>query len=195
MIPDINLLPKIERKKTSSLLLWLFVAVVCLLLIAAGVKYFALKSEIETLTAEEQEISAKIDDYNDQISNFEQQSQGSLEQSVQFVESVSYPVTPIIDSVERHLEPYEKFTKMNFNDEGITVNIDFETLNDVSIYVQKLLEDNLYTDVQIDKVTAFKPEKNEYNNADSDEGLVPRYTAEIKLAISNSDLLAEVEHP
>jgi Tfp pilus assembly protein PilN len=195
MIPDLNLLPKIERKKTSSLLLWLFVAVVCLLLIAAGVKYFALKSEIETLTAEQQDISVKIDGYNDQISNFEQRSQGSLEQSVQFVESVSYPVTPIIDSLERHLESYEKLTKMNFNDEGITVNIDFETLNDVSIYVQKLLEDNLYTDVQIDKVTAFKPEKNEYNNADSDEDLVPRYTAELKLAISNSDLLAEVVHP
>ncbi|MGE7921815.1 hypothetical protein ACQKND_01385 [Viridibacillus arvi] len=195
MIPDINLLPKVERKKTNSLLLWLYVVVVCLLLIAIGVKYFSLKSEIESLTSEQQSLSTEINSYKGQITNIQKQSQGTLAQSVQFVESISYPVTPIIDSLEGHLESYEKLTDINYGAEGIAVTIDFETLNDVSLYVQKLLMDHLYTDVQIEKVTAFKPEKNEYNNADSDEDLVPRYTAEFKLAISNSDLLAEVERP
>lgn len=195
MIPDINLLPKIERKNTHSLFLWLFIAVVCLLLIAIGVKYFALKSEIESLTSEQQSLSTEINSYKGQIANIQKQSQGTLAQSVQFVESISYPVTPIIDSLEGHLESYEKLTDIKYGAEGIAVTIDFETLNDVSLYVQKLLMDHLYTDVQIEKVMAFKPEKNEYNNADSDENLVPRYTAEFKLAISNSDLLAEVERP
>ncbi|MEK5481370.1 PilN domain-containing protein [Viridibacillus sp. FSL R5-0888] len=195
MIPDINLLPKIERKKTNSLLFWLFVAVICLLFIAIGVKYFSLKSEVESLSSEQQGLSTEIDRYKDQIANIQKQSQGTLAQSVQFVESVSYPVTPIIDSLEGHLESYEKLTDIKYGAEGIAVTIDFETLNDVSLYVQKLLMDHLYTDVQIEKVTSFKPEKNEYNDADSDEDLVPRYTAEFKLAISNSDLLAEVERP
>ncbi|MBK3493441.1 hypothetical protein JFL43_00865 [Viridibacillus sp. YIM B01967] len=192
---DINLLPQIERKKSNSLIVGLLVAVLCIGLLFVGVKYFTLNSEIKLLSTEQQALTTEIDTYNEKIANLQKESQGSLAQSVQFVESVSYPVTPIIDSLERHLESYEKLTNINYGDEGILVKIDFETLKDVSIYVQKLLLDNLYSDVQIERVVAFKPEKDEYKNATADEDLVPRYAAEIKLAISNSNLLAEVERP
>ena len=195
MIPDINLLPKVEKRTTNSPILWLVVLIVTLMFIVFGIYYFSLKGDIQSLDSQQQTLSNEVDHYNKQIANFQNVSKGSFDQSVKFVESVSYPVTPIIDSIESHLESYEKLTNITYDESGVTMTADFETLHGVSSYVQNLMADKLYTDVQVASVTSFEPDKKEYQDATASDQLVPRYTATIQLKINQANLLAEGERP
>lgn len=195
MIPDINLLPKVEKRTTNSKVLWLGVLIAGLMFIVFGVYYFSLKGELQSLDSQQQTLSNEVDSYNKQIANFQKESQGSFDQSVKYVESVSYPVTPIINSIESHLESYEKLTNITYGESGVTITADFETLHGVSTYVQNLLTDKLFTDVQVSSVTSFEPDKKEYQNATASDQLVPRYTATIQLTINQANLLAESERP
>lgn len=195
MIPNINLLPKVEKRASNRTMLWLSVVIAALMVTVFAIYYFTLKSEVQSLNSQQQALSNEVDQYNKQITNFQNESQGSYDQSVKFVESVSYPVTPIIDSLEGHLESYEKLTNITYSESGVTITADFETLHGVSTYVQSLLTDRLYTDVQVASVVSFKPDKKEYQDATQSEKLVPRYTATIQLKVNTSNLLAEAERP
>ncbi len=195
MIPDINLLPKVEKRATNSPALWVIVILIALMFIAFGIYYGLLKSNISSLESQQQALSSEMENYKKQMTSVNNQSQDSFDQSVKFVESVSYPVTPVIDSIEGHLESYEKLTNITYGEAGVTITVDFETLNGVSLYVQKLLTDPLYTDVQVESVTSFEPDKKEYQDATPSDLLVPRYTASIKLTLNQANLLAEVKRP
>lgn len=196
MIPDINLLlPKLEKRTSNRTTLWLGVVIAVLIVTIFGIYYFTLNSEVQSLRSQQQNLSKEVDRYNKQMTNFQNESQGSYDQSVKFVESVSYPVTPIIDSIESHLESYEKLTNITYTESGVNITADFETLHGVSTYVQNLMTDKLYTDVQVSSVTSFDPDKKEYQNATASDLLVPRYTATIELKLNQANLLAEGERP
>lgn len=195
MIPDINLLSNVEKSTSQKPAVWLAVLIAGLMALVFGLYYFSLASDIKSLDSQQQALSSEVDSYHKQIANFQKESPGSFEQSVKFVEAVSYPVTPIIDSIESHLESYEKLTDITYGESGIEITADFETLHGVSTYVQNLMTDKLYTDVQVSSVSSFKPEKAEYQNATASELLVPRYKATIQLKINQANLLAEGERP
>ena len=195
MIPELNLLPKVEKRtsKNSALLMALLIAV--LMTVVYGIYYFTLANDIKSLDSQQQALSSEVDSYNKQLANFQLDSQDSFDQSVSYVEAISYPVTPIIESVESHLESYEKLTNITYGETGVTLTADFETLHGVSKYVQNLVTDPLYTDAQVTSVTAFEPEKKEYQEATVSDKLIPRYTATIQLMINQTKLLAEGERP
>lgn len=195
MIPNINLLPKVEKSTSNRTMLWLGVVIAVLIVTVFAIYYLTLNSEVQSLRSQQQNLSKEVDRYNEQITNFQNESQGSYDQSVKFVESVSYPVTPIIDSLEGHLESYEKLTNVTYTESGVNITADFETLHGVSTYVQNLMTDKLYTDVQVSSVTSFDPDKKEYQNATASDLLVPRYTATIELKLNQANLLAEGERP
>lgn len=195
MIPNINLLPKVEKRTSNRTMLWLGIVIALLIVTVFAIYYLTLKSEVQSLRSQQQNLSKEVDRYNKQMTNFQSESQGSYDQSVKFVESVSYPVTPIIDSLEGHLESYEKLTNITYTESGVNITADFETLHGVSTYVQNLMTDKLYTDVQVSSVTSFEPDKKEYQNATASDLLVPRYTATIELKLNQANLLAEGERP
>lgn len=195
MIPDINLLPHVEKSTSHKPALWFAILIAGLMAIVFGVYYFSLSSDIKSLNLQQQALSGDVDSYQKQIEDVQKESQSSFEQSVKFVESVSYPVTPIIDSIESHLESYEKLTNVTYGESGVEMTVDFETLHGVSTYVQNLMTDKLYTDVQVSSVSSFEPDKEEYQNATASELLVPRYKATIQLKINQANLLAEGERP
>lgn len=195
MIPDINLLPKVEKRASKNSTWLLAIIIVVLFSIIFGIYYASLRSDVKALDAQQQALSNEINAYQKQIDRFQKESQGSFDQSVKYVESVSYPVTPIIDSIESHLQSYEKLTDLTYGEAGVTITADFETLHGVSTYVQNLLTDPLYTDVQVTSITSFEPDKKEYQEATPNDRLVPRYTATIQLTVNQVKLLAEGERP
>lgn len=191
MIPNINLLPKVERRTSNKSLLWLSGTILLLIFLGVGFYYYSLQSDVKSLIQQHQNLASQIEASQKEVANLQTAGPGSFDQSVQYVESVSYPVTPIIDSVKGYLASYEKLTSLTYGETGVTVIIDFETLHGISTYVQNVLTDPLFSDVQVTSVESFDPAKKEYEEAVESDHLIPRYKATMLLSINRAKLLAE----
>lgn len=191
MIPNINFLPKVERRTSNKSLLLLSGTILLLIFIGVGSYYYSLQNEVKSLTQQHQNLVIQNEASAKEMASLQSAGQGSFDQSVQYVESVSYPVTPIIDSVKGYLASYEKLTSLTYGETGVTVIIDFETLHGISTYVQNVLTDPLFSDVQVTSVESFDPAKKEYEEAVESDHLIPRYKATMVLSINRVKLLAE----
>ena len=187
MVPEINLLPQSEKKNTSSTLLYaVLIAVTAIVLVYLIMSYFGAKSDLAALTKEEQSVTAQRDEMQQKVADANNLSAGSLAQSVKFVENVTYPVTPLISEIERLLAEHTYVREYEFNEESMTVTIDFETMNAISTYVEKLGASAYFADRQVETIdemdvtlgnqTIDKSNEEKFNE-------IPRYTAKIKLFI------------
>lgn len=139
MIPDINLLPKIEKGTTSLKLAFILVGILSILTLGLlAITYFSAKGEIASAVQERDSLLLTRDALNAEVASSQTGSQGSLEESVAFVERVSYSVSPIIMET-RNLLPTDTYLRSySFSETGVQVTIDFETLNAISTYVRQL---------------------------------------------------------
>ena len=185
MIPDINLLPKIEKGATSFKLAFILVGILSILTIGLlAITYFSAKSEIASAIPERDSLLLTRDALNAELTSSQTGSQGSLEESVAFVERVSYPVSPIIVET-RNLLPTDTYLRSYaFSETGVQVTVDFETLNAISSYVSQLEKSPYFNDVQVGTIQNFElnPTGEEVNDTQQFTE-VPRYSVEIFLVI------------
>ncbi|WP_339263581.1 PilN domain-containing protein [Solibacillus sp. FSL W7-1472] len=192
MIPNINLLPKIEKGEASLNIAFYVVGIVSLITLGLLIwTFFSAKSEIASTTPERDSLLAARDGLQAELASYSTLSQGSLEESVAFVERVSYPVSPIIFET-RNLLPEDTYLRSYaFSELGVQVVVDFETLNAVSNYVSELEKSPYFSDIQVGTVSNF-----DINPAgeETDEALlfeeVPRYNVEIMLVIDQLYVVA-----
>lgn len=192
MIPDINLLPKIEKGATSFKLAFILVGILSILTIGLlAITYFSAKSEIASAIPERDSLLLTRDTLNAQLNSSQTGSQGSLEESVAFVDRVSYPVSPIIIET-RNLLPTDTYLRSYaFSETGVQVEVDFETLNAISSYVSQLEKSPYFNDVQVGTIQNFElnPTDEEVNDTQQFTE-VPRYSVEIFLVINQLHVAA-----
>lgn len=185
MIPDINLLPKIEKGATSFKLAFILVGILSILTIGLlAITYFGARSEIASAIPERDSLLLTRDTLNAELASLQTGSQGSLEESVAFVERVSYPVSPIIVET-RNLLPTDTYLRSYaFSETGVQVAVDFETLNAISSYISQLEKSPYFNDVQVGTIQNFElnPTGEEVNDTQQFTE-VPRYNVEIFLVI------------
>ncbi|MEB2278402.1 PilN domain-containing protein [Lysinibacillus xylanilyticus] len=186
MVPDINLLPILEKKHSTPTLIY----VVFIILIGMIVGYmiflfFQAKSDLTTLNAQEVELSSQREQLQIELDGKQNANKGSLEQSVQFVEKVSYPVTPLMDETQVLLPEQTYLRNYVFGEQHVEVTADFETMSAISSYLEKLTASPYFNDIQVDTISNFdvaignKEEKSAKNKFKE----VPRYSATITLGI------------
>jgi len=192
MIPNINLMPKIERGEASLNIAFYVVGIVSLITLGLLIwTFFSAKSEIASTTPERDSLLATRDGLQAELASSQTLSQGSLEESVAFVERVSYPVSPIIIET-RNLLPEDTYLRSYaFSELGVQVVVDFETLNAVSNYVSELQKSPYFSDVQVGTISNFdiNPAGEETSEALLFEE-VPRYNVEIMLVIDQVYVVA-----
>ena len=185
MIPDINLLPKIEKGATSFKLAFILVGILSILTIGLlAITYFSAKSEIASAIPERDSLLQTRDALKAEVTSSQTGSQGSLEESVAFVERVSYPVSPIIIET-RNLLPTDTYLRSYaFSETGVQVAVDFETLNAISSYVSQLEKSPYFSDIQVGTIQNFElnPTGEEVNDTQQFTE-VPRYSVEIFLVV------------
>lgn len=185
MIPDINLLPKIEKAATSLKLAFILVRILSILTLGLlAVTYFSAKSEIASAIPERDSLLLTRDTLNAEVALSQTGSPGSLEESVAFVERVSYPISPIIIET-RNLLPTDTYLRSYaFSETGVQVAVDFETLNAISTYVSQLEKSPYFNDVQVGTIQNFElnPTDEEVNDTQQFTEM-PRYSVEIFLVI------------
>ncbi len=80
-----------------------------------------------------------------------------LETSVQFIEHISYPVSPLIIELNRYLDEHAYLRSYSFEHDTLSFAVDFETITDVSNYVDDLLRSPYVKDVIINGMSSFDP--------------------------------------
>ncbi|WP_281216798.1 PilN domain-containing protein [Lysinibacillus capsici] len=186
MVPDINLLPQLEKRTTSPKLFYSLVIVIVGLIIAYLLfLFFTSKSELSRLTAEEQALTTQLDQLQQELDARQNVDQGSLEESVTFIQSVSYPVTPLIDETKTLLPTQSYLRSYVFGENSVNIEVDFETMTDISKYVERLLMSSYFTDVQINTVSNFEIELGEQRVLTPQQKFkeVPRYSVSITATI------------
>ena len=157
MIPDINLLPKVDQDEGSSKTFFILIAIITLLLLAVmSWLYFTARADVVKLTTEEQSLQAERDALQAQLTDLQGANQGSLEESVAFVERVSYPVTPLIDETQGLLPDNTYLRNYSFGESTVSFSVDFETLNAVSMYIERLESSAYFLDAQVGSIANFE---------------------------------------
>lgn len=186
MIPEINLLPKLEKRKTSPLLLYMILAIILIILACMTYLFFDAKTELKDLSAEERRLVERQEQLRNDIATKQSQNTGSLKQSVQYVQSVAYPVTPLIDETNALLPSPSYLRSYSFGTNQVTIEADFETMTAISKYVERLLASPYFTDALIDSITNFDIELGEQDKdlpAEEKFKQIPRYSVTITATI------------
>lgn len=185
MIPDINLMPKLERRESSSKLLYVLLGIIFLLaLLVLGWMYISARANLADLTSEQAALEKNRNKLEAELSAMQTMNKGSLEESVAFVELVSYPVSPLIDETQGLLPDNTYLREYVFGEASVTIKVDFETLNAISKYVSRLEKSPYFIDSQVGTIENF--ELNPTEEGESQEvkfNEVPRYSVEVMLMI------------
>lgn len=187
MIPNINLLPKVEQDDRNAKKLLILVAIVILLLLFV-MSWFTRK-DVVNLTIEQQLLQSERDELQIELTNLQNLNQGSLEESVDFVERVSYAITPLIDETQDLLPDNTYLRSYSFGESAVSFSVDFETLNTISMYIERLERSAYFLDVQVGSIASFEltPDGQEQNETLKFTE-VPRYTVEVTLTINETYL-------
>lgn len=192
MIPDINLLPKVDQDEGSSKTFFILIAIITLLLLAAmSWLYFTARADVVNLTAEEQSLQSERDALQAQLTDLQGANQGSIEESVAFVERVSYPITPLIDETQGLLPDNTYLRNYSFGESTVSFSVDFETLNAVSMYIERLESSAYFLDAQVGSIANFElgPDGEEQDEKRKFTE-VPRYAVDVTLMINETYLAA-----
>ena len=189
MIPDINLIPKLEKSQQGSKLLYILIAIITLLVLSLFMwQYFSARAEIAELKREEANLIAQRDQLNQDVVGQQPATEGTLEQSLQFVEMVSYPVSPLINEIQG-LQPSNSYLRTyTFSPESVSISIDFETLTDVSTYVSRLSNSSYFTDGQVLSITNSGLGEELDDEGTTNFDVIPRQSVQITLLINETYL-------
>lgn len=194
MIPNINLMPKIEKGPTSLKFAFILVGILSMLtIIILTLLYFGAKDEIVDATSTRDTLIATRDELQRNVSYLDTENQGSLQESVTFVERVSYPVTPIINETKDLLPANTYLRSYEFSTLGVTVIVELETLNAVSVYVSDLKKSPYFNDIKVGTIEAFEIDSMKEELREPQFAEVPRYEIEIELTINEEYIAARGE--
>lgn len=190
MATEINLLPKYDRRKSSIFVLSIVLgALLAIFFVILLMQYINTKSELEVLTTKDNQLLATKTEKELGLNNLQGVNSDSFAASVDFVESVSYPVTPLLDELESYLNGNSYLTSYSFSESSVSITADFETLSDVATYVESLAKSAYFYDVQVNNVSKFNVEASETEgNLDEDFSVIPRHSVQFDLLINDAYL-------
>ena len=112
-----------------------------------------------------------------------------LEESVDFVERVSYAITPLIDETQGLLPDNTYLRSYSFGESTVSFSVDFETLNAISMYIERLERSAYFLDVQVGSIASFElaPDGKEQDSTLKFTE-VPRYAVDVTLMINETYL-------
>lgn len=192
MIPNINLLPKLEKEKQVPIWLYIFIISSIAVVLAFFIfQYFTARSSVIELTIEQQQLTTERDELQTKLTTLKTVDKESLYEIVQFVQSVSYPITPLITEINQLLPKFTYLRSYEFTEEGVTLEVDFETFSSISEFVANLTASDYFNDAKLETIENFEVKETDKNSKSETFTMIPRYTVEIMLTI-NHDFLATV---
>ena len=184
MIPDINLIPKLEREQTTSKLVYIILGALTLVALAFFAwQYFSANSSITALQAEQAILQLQRDQLLVKQTELTNTQTNSIDEIIEYVEIISYPVLPLIQEIET-LQPNNAYLRSySFGVDTVSISVDFETLNDVSQYISRLTNSEFFIDAQISNISQFDLGNPTGDDTEESFNVIPRHTTSITLII------------
>lgn len=184
MNPEINLLPVFEKRKPESYLgLILFIIILGAFIVFLAIYLMGIKQEAADLAAEEQNLIAQRAALQNEVATGEPAPEITYADAVLFVETNSYPVSPLYEEIQNLADANTYVRNYAFSPEAITLAVDFETKSQVALFVENLMKSNYFENVQVDSIVEFEPlsTTEETEGVVEEEEVAPRYTASIRI--------------
>lgn len=189
-LPDINLLPKIERDSSSkNILLLTIIALILLSYIMIGFYYFYTKKQLETVTEEHTTINEQVTLKTTELEQLEGGS-SSLGKAISFVENYEIPTSSFIKELDFLLPDHSYLTEYTYQNGNTTVTVSFETLDKIADYTTKLTNSDYIIDTKVDTVETVVI--GDAVDEDSEQfEVIPRYETNFTLIANKQQLKGE----
>lgn len=188
-LPDINLLPKIERESyTKNLIILILIALIIISYILIGFYYFYTKKQLETLNENYSNLNEEV---HLKTTELEQLQSGSslLEQAISFVENFQIPTSIFITELDNLLPDNSYLSEYQYNNGSTNIAVNFESLDKVAQYTTSLTNSNYIVDTKVDQVETFS--LGESNEVEEQFDTIPRYRTNFTLITDKQKLKGE----
>lgn len=147
-----------NRRSTGKNWITLILALVfVLLLLFLTAQYVTLTQSVKTLEAESQILTTEKVELEATLATFDEPKGVDLDESVAFVERVSYPVSPLIIEINNYLKDNTYLRDYSFSEETVQFAVDFETMPEVVSYVESLSGSMYFKDTIVHQIETFNP--------------------------------------
>ena len=162
MVPEINLLPQMERRTTGNkwgifLVVLAFIAVVGVL----AFQYFSFSNSVKTLQADQQALLVEKTAVEEKIVALEQPEKMDLGTMVGVLERITYPVSPLLEEINVYRGDDVYLREFILTDNEIKFVMDFETMPEAAAYVGDMVGSKYFTDIKVDEIWTFDPVEEE----------------------------------
>ncbi|MFC4356010.1 PilN domain-containing protein [Chryseomicrobium palamuruense] len=182
MNPEINLLPVFEKRKPESYVgLLLFIVVLGGLIFFLAMYLMGIKQDAADLLAQEQALITERATLQDQLATADPEPEITYADAVLFVETRSYPVSPLYEEIQDLAGPTRYVKSYSFNPSQIAIHVDFETKSDIAFFIEDMMKSNYFEDVRVSTISEFEliSTIEESENLVEEDDVAPRYTASI----------------
>ncbi|MGO4888575.1 PilN domain-containing protein [Anaerobacillus sp. MEB173] len=186
MLVDINLLPK--RLRTSSfliVLLGVFVLIWLLMLTVFMFVYFDLRGDIEAAEVRKAQLIEQRLELEQQQASTVGRHNVTLQEAVEHIEKLTVPTTILIDDLMNCLPDHAYLSTFSYNNGLAAIQTQFETLEDISLYVTQLTESPFLVDVKVNTITSFEFDWEDEGN----HSVIPRYDVNFTLEVDRGELV------
>jgi len=174
MIPEINLLPKYERKenKTGFLLSLLFILWVTLLAFSVyffmtiGAERDLLEERIGLLTSQKEQLEAELEEKK-------MNQLPSMEKIVQAAERLRTPVTPVLYELQELLSGNGSLMSFHFNGANLSIQVDHPSLVKIATFMELLEMNDMIARYNLNSVHAKEGEQSGAYSADFEMHINP----------------------
>ena len=156
MVPEINLLPQMERRTTGNK--WGILLVVLAFIAVVGVlafQYFSLSNSVKTLQADQQALLAEKTAVEEKIVMLEQPEKMDLGTMVGVLERITYPVSPLLEEINVYRGDNVYLREFILKDNEVEFVMDFETMPEAATYVGDVVGSEYFTDFKVDEIFTF----------------------------------------
>ncbi len=175
-LPDVNLLPKIERNTTSHFTI--FIGLIVALVVAYGLigfYYFTTKSSLQDEQATYTQISQDNEVLEAQIDQSLSSDDVDISDIFSFIEGVNMRTSYFLEEIDELLPDDSYVSEYVYNDFSSEIMVHFETFDDISAYTTSLRESSFSKDIFVDEIETFDPMEDEREGFDRYLHETPRH--------------------
>lgn len=158
MVPEINLLPQMERRTAGNK--WGILLVVLAFIVVVGVlafQYFSLTNSVKILQADQQALLAEKTAVEEKIVTLEQPGKMDLGTMVGVLERITYLVSPLLEEINVYRGDNVYLREFILKDNEVEFVMDFETMPEAATYVGDVVGSEYFTDIKVDEIFTFDP--------------------------------------
>ncbi|MBS3682030.1 PilN domain-containing protein [Ornithinibacillus massiliensis] len=193
MLPEVDLLPKIERQNSAVYILFVSGLLLFLLLLLVFIySFFTTKHALGEVEQNLAEVNEEKTVLLERITSLkESNDKDTYGQVMAYTEHQIIPTSRFIDEIIALLPESGYLSSYTYNYQSVTIETQLETMSDVAAYFSELNASPFITDVKVNQMNTFDINSNQ-DRTDMYE-VIPRYTVNYTIDVDQRYMKEEVE--